>query len=127
MSKSTLIAQILTLLLDSQGADASVLKEVFPEEFTPGVHRQSRDGDRSQWRDASADLEDSIRFLVERNLVAFTPDGRVVSTTAHEGDSTFADREEDFGMKHEIEWDYVAGLPLEHCDPFAFECPRFDE
>ncbi|MDZ4775106.1 MAG: hypothetical protein SGI72_18465 [Planctomycetota bacterium] len=120
----------MTLLLDSNGADAAALKEVFPEEFVPKVRVSTGAAKAvSGWRNASPDLEDSIRFLVERRLVVLMPDGRVVATAVQECDakSSLAAREDDFGIEHAVEWAFAGGLPLEHCDPFAFECPRFDE
>lgn len=90
MWKSTLVAQLLTMALDLQGVDPQAAQEAFPEEFSTTSQRSesagSADVARSfPWRGASADLTDSVRYLVARHLVDVRADGTLVSTRGTNG------------------------------------------
>ena len=126
MFRSTLVAQLLTLLLDSQGADVTTLREVFPEEFSPGVESSERPRRHGfPYLGASADLNDSLRYLLEHHLARVAPDGRIrveeeTITPAH---VSLSQRDEGF-LRPMFEWDDLAAGPAGPLEPFAFELPR---
>jgi hypothetical protein len=122
MLRRILVAQLLTVLLDTQGADPSRLMEVFPEEFTPNrrgsdcSHRPPFPSDTAStaWSTASPDLTEAVTYLVDRHLVAIAADGRLVPAAAVEQAETrfsLDERDEGFGPRPLIDWNGGNGLP----------------
>lgn len=138
MLRSTLVLQLLTFFLDTQGADAKSVMELFPEEFMPRVQRSERPPRADfPWAGASADLTDSIWYLAERRLIRITPDGRVAipKATADVGsvpmnfspsEPRAEQRDEGFGFVPLLEWTGDRVRLPEHAQSYDFEEPRFE-
>lgn len=137
MLRRILVAQLLTVLLDTQGADPSRLMEAFPEEFTPNrrgsdcSHEPAFPSPKASvaWSAASDDLKDALAFLVARHLVSIEADGRVVpegpQLTIGGAEPAFSldGREEAFGLRPLYEWSPEHGL-CAALEPFEFDLPR---
>lgn len=131
MLKSTLVIQLLTCVLDSQGADARSVSELFPEEFVPRVQgADPASNARLPWLGASPDLMDSLEFLLERHLVEVTHEGRLVpgapATPLFER-FTRIDQEEGFGFVPVYDPADAPSIAPGHAEPFSFDEPRLED
>lgn len=101
MFRSTLVAQLLTLVLDSQGVDAATVQAVLPEEFAPDA-QQSEGSPRRKlpWENASPDLWDSVDYLLENHLARLDANGVLIPEPLLEGSIRFSldGRDEGFGL-----------------------------
>lgn len=101
MFRSTLVAQLLTLALDSQGVDAASVQAILPEEFAPDSQQSEGPPRRTlPWENASPDLKDSVTYLLENHLARLDADGVLVPELPLEGSSRFSldGRDEGFGL-----------------------------
>lgn len=131
MFRSTLVAQLLTLALDSQGVDVTSVMESFPEEFGRRVHG-TENAARSvgPLPNASADLNDSLGYLLSRGLLRFSADGHALVPTLalerapREDRFSLSGQEEAFGFVPLLDWAPRGTGPGEHEGTCAFEAPR---
>jgi len=154
MIKGTLVAQLLTLVLDAQGVDMKSVMETFPEEFGPRPQRSESTARAAfPWRGASAELTDSVRFLEQRHLIEVRPDGSLAAATPTRfveiawsveygvdrstdrggvPDDTEAERvsasgiDEGFGYVPLDEWSDGRIRAVEPLDPLDFDQPRLE-
>lgn len=131
MLRRILVIQLLTVLLDPQGADPTSLAEAFPDDFTPDLDDSDQTDDTVVLKGASPSLSEAFRFLVDRHLVTIGADGRVVAVQdpieVIEADVPFspAEREEGFGLRPICEWGSGPGS-LELGEPFGFDQVRLE-
>ena len=137
MLRRILVAQLLTVLLDTQGAEPSRLREVFPEEF--GANRGGADCSyrpsfpsitaSTAWSAASEDMTEALLYLVDKHLVAIAADGRVVVPNRPSGrvPARFSldERDEGFGPRPPYDWSAGYALPAGD-ERFDFERRRLE-
>lgn len=143
MFKSTLVAQLLTFVLDARGVDMMSVMEMFPEEFTPRAQRSESPARLAfPWTGASTELTDSVRFLEARHLIEVRADGSIVpageradarwsTSTPRVGVAEVergspSEMDEGFGYEPVLEWTGDRIRLAEPVDPLDFDQPRFE-
>jgi hypothetical protein len=131
MLRTTLIAQLLSFVLESQGVDLDALRERFPDEFDPGFNASLAENRRGHDSPGvSPGLNQSLRFLLARNVIEITPLGSLWVPPAA-GSSThewFSPAFEDGRGARPVltRRDLDVRAPAEHADRLDFDQPRLE-